>query len=273
MDKNPYLSDVDLALMREAAISASSIAQGLTMIRKYDYSRNGFAYQGFFATTIGIERLLKLIYIYDYRIDNENRFPGNIELRDFGHRIDKLYSMALEVAQRRGHYHYFQKLEEDDLFKKVLLFLSDFASMTRYYNLDLITDGLKTDQKGLGDPLARWNSDINSEIVKRHYKPNAKNIELYKELGDKMSEFYLVNTTDESGKSINTPAQMLIESLKVEVKQKYSMFYLYSIARSLSYLFYRIDFNFPVISEYFEIFRYPNDKDVLNKKVWDIYKP
>ncbi len=64
-----------------------------------------------------------------------------------------------------------------------------------------------------------------------------------------------------------------MEGLTVDVKQKYSMFYVYCIVRFLSNLLRFLDINFyPSVSEYFAIYRIPDDAYVKRLKSWDLYQ-
>jgi hypothetical protein len=74
-------SDAELALLREASMASMSIGVGLTHIRRYDFTQPGYFYSGLFSMTTGIERLLKLILIYDHRLNHHGSFPSNRHLK------------------------------------------------------------------------------------------------------------------------------------------------------------------------------------------------
>ena len=61
-------------LSNEASLSAISLSQGLTFLRKADFVKKAYASHAFFSLSIGIERLIKLILIYEYRLSNNNKF-------------------------------------------------------------------------------------------------------------------------------------------------------------------------------------------------------
>ena len=74
------------------------------MIGKANYTQNGLYTQAFFALSIGLERVAKLVIIEDYAIDNKGRFPDNNILKNIKHDIDVLlnYCERLSIKWRKG---------------------------------------------------------------------------------------------------------------------------------------------------------------------------
>ena len=52
-------------LLIEGSLSAYALANGLDCLRRANVYEKGMYYQSFFSLSIGIERLLKLIIIYE----------------------------------------------------------------------------------------------------------------------------------------------------------------------------------------------------------------
>jgi hypothetical protein len=255
-------------LSRESALAALSIGHGLTLIRKYDFVKHGFGSQSFFMLSIGIERLLKLVIIYDYFRTHNNQFPDNSILKKAGHNIKALYVRSLQIAEDIGEMNLHSKLLSDPIYNIIIDFLTDFASVSRYYNLDTLTGRPNV----TGEPLREWNRKINSIIIERHYRHNAKKAEAIKTITDIMQPHVLVSFDDEEGMKINDIKQFYLDGMKVDVKQKYSMFYVFCIVRFLSYLIAALDKGFyPSISEYFILFRNTDDAYVRRLKVWNLY--
>jgi hypothetical protein len=90
--------------------------------------------------------------------------------------------------------------DNDPLFQRLVSLLTDFAVQARYYNLDYLT-GRK--QAGM-EPLVRWDKEICTEIVRRHYQPDQAQIAVKKELAELMEPFSWVQFTREDGSEINT---------------------------------------------------------------------
>ena len=148
-----------ILIMKEAGLSASSIEQGLTALRRANFVQKWIYYQAFFLLTIGIERLLKLTIITIHRVE-ENKLPDNGLLKSYGHDIEKLFESVSKHLSPKSKF-----LDSDVLYKQILSFLSQYASKSRYYNLDSLSGIGKTT-----DPLHQWQS-IQTEIIKRHGKP------------------------------------------------------------------------------------------------------
>jgi len=94
----------------------------------------------------GFERLLKILYCFDYYNMNGN-FPTKKELKNKGHGLVTLTEHFLNVCEKTDIYNKasarindIKFLKENTDFKKLLTILSNFAeNQNRYYNLDCIT--------------------------------------------------------------------------------------------------------------------------------------
>jgi hypothetical protein len=64
-----------IAFCREAAIAGQSISAGLAALRKANYVATGLYSHSFFSLSVGLERLLKLIYLIDHAIKNDGAYP------------------------------------------------------------------------------------------------------------------------------------------------------------------------------------------------------
>lgn len=268
MQQGTVTQEQQFLLSRESSLAAMSIGQGLTLIRKYDFVKHGYGSQAFFMLSIGIERLLKLIIIYNYRRINNNQFPDNKILKKAGHDIKSMYDVAMQIALEIGEADLYKPLVSDPIYTIIVDFLTDFAHNSRYYNLDSLTGN----PNNTDEPVRSWNEKINKLIVERHYKDNPRKI-AYKESLTKIAQpHFIVSFNNEQGKEINNLKDFYIEGLTVDVKQKYSMFYVYCIARFLSNLLWNLDKNlFPLVSEYFKDFRISDDSYVRRLKVWNPY--
>jgi hypothetical protein len=256
-------------LNNEASLAAMSLSQGLTFLRKHDFIKKSYALHAFFSLSIGLERLMKLTLIYDYRLKNNNSFPTNNFLKGFGHHIINLYEESKKIANSLNQSSLYHDVESDPICKDIIIFLSEFASKSRYYNLDTLTGKFQPSE----EPLKGWEEIIESQILKRHYKPNENKNALVMELGSRMDEFALTSFHDKSGNHINSYKDLLLKGLTVETSAKYAALYLYKIIRFLSKLIYEIDVQklLPMISEHFILFRSDDTKFILTRKTWNLY--
>ncbi|OAV70984.1 hypothetical protein Barb4_00965 [Bacteroidales bacterium Barb4] len=266
---NSVTEEQKFLLCRECSLAALSIGDGLTLIRKYDFVKHGYATQAFFMLSIGIERLLKIILIYHHRKNNNNKFPDNAVLKKIGHNIKSMYDSAISIADEIGNPDIYKPLKADPIFDLIIDFLTDFARSSRYYNLDILTGNTnQTDE-----PLKKWDSTINKIIVERHYKHNPQKSKVTLKSAEAIDNIVNVSFYNEQGEGVNNIKDFYLEGMTVDVKQKYSMFYIYCIIRFLSNLIFYLDKNYyPFVSEYFSIFRLTDDTYIRKCKTWNIYK-
>jgi len=265
--------EIEIALMREASMSSMAIGTGLTHIRQYDFARYGFFYSGLLSFTAGIERLLKIILIYDYRLNNGDAFPNNKHLKALHHNLDTLIEKAREISKSQSLNLDDSFFDQDLLYRQIVPFLTDFAVQARYYNLDYLT-GRKQSST---EPLSRWDKEICAEIINRHYRPNQRKRELKSRLGKELDTFgFTVWHTHEDGSEINSMTSLIMSGDLIPTKQKYSMYYLYTIARFLSNLCAELEYKgnfYPCLREFFTIFRINDKRLILRTKIWNPKSP
>lgn len=109
------------ALTREAAIAGQSISGGPTALRRANYAATGLYNHAFFSLSIGIEGLLKLIFLIDYAIRNNGRFPSHVDFkRRFGHDLMKLYEYARMVHDEMPDKSRCYEISVGDIEEKIL---------------------------------------------------------------------------------------------------------------------------------------------------------
>lgn len=270
--KLPVSKRKEILLVREASMSSMSIGVGLTHIRKYDFVQPGFFYNSLYSITTGIERLMKLILIYHYRVKNNDKFPNNGQLKAFGHKISDLFNQSLSINSKFGFNNEEDVFKNDILYGIILNFLSDFANQSRYYNLDTLTGRQQNNE----EPLKRWDEDVNSIILKRHYKPRKEKLEQIKAIAAMAENSTSVKFSDDSGNDVGSLKQFYLKGDQVTTKQKYSMYYIYVIVRFLSNLLADLQHEerlYPFLQEFFVVFRNSDKSYVLNKKSWNPNPP
>lgn len=134
-------------LLQEGHLTRSCLMSGFGFLNRADYrEKKGAYYSAFFQLSIGMERLFKIAYILNFKLENDMRLPVDKDLRKLGHNLKDMYEVC---AGFRKPSQYFRKpgsLEYD-----VLSVLSDFANGARYHNLNELSGGRKLD-----DPLQAW---------------------------------------------------------------------------------------------------------------------
>lgn len=233
------ITDIDELLSREAAMSSQLLGSGLTSIRKYDFTSKGVFYRGMFSVSIGIERILKLILLLDYKITND-RYPDNDFLKKKGHKIKRLISDCREINDKLNTNSSLVESEvvfNDELIIKIVDYLTEFSISSRYYNLDVISGN----EKNTNEPLAKWTNDICKIIIERH-PPSTKKLKEFREYADAYNDMSIVMHTHEDGSQIGDLHNFVKNSALIEEKQGFSAYYLFKIIDFLVSLLMELDF-------------------------------
>lgn len=127
-----FSEDKKKLLHRESSLSAMNLGVGLTFLRKNNFAQTGFIYQAFFSLSVGIERLIKLILVYEYYGQN-NSFPPKNYLKAKGHNLFNLYSEAEKLGANYNCLNYFDRFKNEPICQNILKNLSDFAEENRYF--------------------------------------------------------------------------------------------------------------------------------------------
>jgi len=257
-----------IAFCREAAIASQSLSAGLTSLRKANYAATGLYSHAFFSLSIGLERLLKLIFLVDFALQNAGTFPSEAVLRNqFRHDLKKLFDYALTVHARLPRSNRFP-LPADGLEVRIVELLSTFAKTTRYYNLDYLV-GSQSVQQGR-DPIAEWYSSVGREILQRHYSEaqKARDTASAAALQRSIGPYAMIRHTGEEGAPLHSVEAASIRTGENMVLQKYGTFYCAKIARFLYMVLWDIEneahknhLGIPYLHEFF--FPFLNDDSYL----------
>lgn len=276
------LSMQHLVLNREAGIAAELIASGVTLLGRANYAHDGLYGQAFFNLSIGFERAGKLIYIADHAIEHAGVFPTNDELkRDIGHDLDKLFKYADDVAARRRAGKEYAERPNAPINEGIVKTLTEFAKRTRYYNLDVVTQGSMA--YGTRDPMRTWDEQIIRPVIQKHCAPKQR--ALIEANARAMEAAYgdhsMVVHTDEAGNSMNTVFAAVHRMGETDIARKWVPLYVLQLARWMALLIAdlsheggyqrRIEALFG-LDEHFALFRH-NDRFLKSRKTWSIYKP
>lgn len=263
------------ALSREAGIAASAIAEGIRGISNATYAEKGYYHFAFFNLSIAIERLGKLAFVLDYLLTSGG-YPTDADLRRLGHKLSDLIEAVREIRHRRA-----LKAEDypdDDISKGIVETLTEFATATRYYNLDLLVGGKSA---AMAEPLRAWDAKVGKPILARHYNPRSRAIDekRAKELGAIMDQFSMVLHFAEDGTPITSWTAGAMETAKIRVLQKYSRMYCLRIIRFLAVNLMELQYegisqyqDIPHFGDFFGIFR-NDDRYFLSRKTWNPYRP
>lgn len=147
-----------LLLVQEGHLTRSALIGGLDSIRKSNVDDNsrGLFYSGLFQLATGFERLMKIVFILDYKINNDFKNPSDKELRRFSHNIRGLFDKCADLSLK---YDLKEKLDLDEFQPKILNILSSFGTSSRYYNLTELAENNNKE-----DPIAQWLDVIDDHV-------------------------------------------------------------------------------------------------------------
>ena len=249
-----FFSEKERLLANEADLTRSMLMSGLNSLRKAGWELKGEYYQAFFSLSIGLERMLKILYVQEYRANHDGEFPGS-ELRNISHNLVKLWNIVGMKPLEGIH-------------KEILEFLDAFAGYGRYYNLDIMI-GLQGKNMDQGDVLTRW-ATIQNKILdetgkKRYMKSKQEFVNTFGENFD-ILQFNL------KGEEVRSISQVIDEEVNLDIIQGYSVQYIFEIIKLIYYKICEIkrnDYRLPELDEFFEYFsNYWKPYQIRNKKNW-----
>jgi len=264
-------SPIFIALQREASIGAEMVASGLTLLGKASSFRPGLYSQAFFNLTIGLERTAKLVVLLDYYFDNDHTFFDDNGLRNkYGHDLNKLLETSKQISETLVTDERY-KFPDTELHKKLILFLSDFAKTTRYYNLDLLTNTCRNQY----DPIKAWNADIGSLILKKY--PLRKKSQAPEVLIKAMEPHTRVMGTAEDHSPLNSLMGAAENNHKSEHINKYGRLLILQIVRTMAESISELTMkaykeqttDIPVLTDFFRIY-HNEDSYFLKRKTWTV---
>jgi len=265
------------AMQREAQLAAEQAAYGVTVLGRANHAQPGLYTQAFFALSIGLERMGKLIFLADHAISNGGVFPKDKELRKFCHNLSSLLSKCEEIGTIISQDQDYMARPNDPIHRGIEEVLSLFATNLRYYNLNHLT-GV---DRGQEDPVALWWKKVATPIFDRHYserqrkKDDAIAVNMESRIGETSSVFH----TAENGNPIRDINSLFKRVGVTSIVQKYGRQYTMQIIRWLASIIFELShlggykkqtqvlFG---LHEPFIIFR-QKDNYFRNRKTWSIY--
>lgn len=265
------------ALAREATSAAEHILFGATTLGRANYAQSAHYSQAFFALTIGLERAAKLALVVDHALDNDGDFPSNDAVKKYGHRLDRLLAAVISLIQRR-------ELEIEvpggAIHDAIVETLTAFASnVTRYYNLDLVTDAPGAAERE--DPIAAWYREVTSRVLAQHYSERARQRDAARAAAGEalIGSYALVRHTAESGAPISSIEDALSYGSAGKTAKRWERMYVMRIGKfvgltlcELSYIAQqRQVVEVPAFSDMFGIF-YNKDRYFRERATWSLYR-
>jgi hypothetical protein len=222
------------AIGREGELAAEQLASGVTILGRANHAQQGLYTQAFFALSIGMERLAKLIVVADYAISNGGRYPTNQQLKGFGHDIAALLQRCegISARYRSGRLHAIRP--SSPIHQGIVVGLSEFGVLSRYYNLDFIVGGKAT---ALPEPIGAWWRRVGVPILASHYTEaqRQKDVVWATATAALMGSSSVLHHT-EDGKPIDDLSELMQRAMATRVVQRYGRLYTLQIIRWLGFL-------------------------------------
>lgn len=218
---------------------------------------------------------MKLILVTDYMLDNAGQLPDNAYIRSKGHDLAGLIGEVRAITALRSDLGLRYPYPDDPIIAEIISVLSEFATATRYFNLDLLIGGKS---KQMQDPLAAWATRVGPLITAKHYRPSkaAADQARAKVFGALMENHSSVHFTAEDGAPITSFEGMLVHSSRTEILQKWGQFHCFRLVRHLAEVLTNLgteawqeNLDLPYFNDFFRVF-YNDDSYVKSRKTWQI---
>jgi hypothetical protein len=265
------------AIQREAQLAAEQLATGVTALGRANHAQRGLYAQAFFALSIGLERLAKLIVVADYAITHCGSYPTDKQLRGFGHDIVGLLARCEQISSRYRSGKDYAVRPNTAIHEGIVTALSEFGELSRYHNLDFLVGGKAT---AYPEPIAGWWARVGRPILDKHYSMAQRQRDEESVAVDTVATvpaFVLHHAED--GTRIDDVATLMQRAMATNIVQKFGRLYTLQIIRWLAFLItdladlaaykHRLE-PFFGIGEAFELFR-GDEKHIKNRKRFSIY--
>jgi hypothetical protein len=276
--KDPWDIPEWRALKRESQLVRHLLGSGITSIGKANYAdKAGEYYTSFFALTVGIERLAKLVLVTDFAIKNNGKLPKQAVIREFGHQIAKLLEAVDQVAQAQSVKLCYPRPRNDvsDAIVDCLDAFTD-AKRGRYANFQAL--GEPNFEREF-EPIRKWWAEVAELMLKRHFRGTQAEEQVHANAAlvhQLMSPCARVLHSSETGEMMTDVRTASTLTEQTGFVRKYGRFYTASIIRWLSDVFselsqaacytHGIDAFFGH-KEFFDTYRV-DDGFLKSRKVW-----
>lgn len=252
--------------MREADLARMCLAAGLNALARANHMNTGLYNQAFFNTSIGLERMMKLIYLIDHALSNDGDLPTQAIMRnDLKHDLVKLWGKVEAIRDRLADegQAFKYSLPDAEATRRIIGVLAEFARSTRYYNLDYLVGS-----KSIGsDPVKSWATEVGRYLVGSYPERLRKRDEDYAEVAEALvGDSASVLQESEDGTALLTVTDAILHGRRGEWIQKEATFHSATIVRELLQVLWPLNdrarrgsvIELPNLFEYFIVFNNPD---------------
>ena len=234
-----------------------------------------FRSNAFCSLSIGFERSLKLILLFDFALKNAGNMPAIKSIRTFGHDIEALLTTVDSISNL---YIEDSSFSFSIIHRNIFKVLNTFSTNSnRYFNFDFATNEATPTSV---DPIRDYYDKVTLEVAKIHYKQfqrdkdNLKSVVIESILGNYSTLLH----HSESGKPLSSLGDASKNASLVDKTKPWARMYILQIARYIASIISGIETQtyqkhietIPLASEIFSVFR-QSDDCFRRKKNWTIY--
>lgn len=249
----------------ECQFAVELIDYGITQIRKADLQRKGLYYQAFTNLSVGLERVLKLIIIFDNFLKTGALHTQN-QLKQMGHNLSDLYKKCVIIGEEYRVQKEFS--EPDEVYENLIKILSDFANTgndNRYFNLNYISEVNAPGFELPKDATFKWYEQIDGYIYD-HKISDKKKMKFENEnrvFGQMLNGGASINFSSETNAEIDNGVDFCFNKNRQILCQPYRVLFVAHIVRYLSNILnetaYKLQTSgvqdIPYVNEYFRVYR------------------
>ncbi|OCI91442.1 hypothetical protein A6U85_24050 [Agrobacterium sp. 13-626] len=220
---------------QEAQLVRHLLGSGATALGRANYAdKKGEYYTAFFALSVGLERLCKLILVINHARENGGQMPSQDVVRRYGHQLEKLID-AVTAATARHSIRQHHNRPIDVIVSAIVSNLDAFADARRgrYANFEALGDPNLTSH----EPISKWWNEVAEPILEQHYRgtKTQARVESNAQLIDQLiGDFTLVHHTSETRETMTDVETTSKRTGQTAIVQKWARYYTLTLIRWLS---------------------------------------
>lgn len=220
---------------QEAQLVRHLLGSGATALGRANYAdKKGEYYTAFFALSVGLERLCKLILVINSAIENGGQMPSQDVVRRYGHQLEKLIDAVAAAATHQSISQNHNR-PVNAIVSAIISNLDAFADARRgrYANFEALGDPNLTSH----EPISKWWNEVAEPTLDQHYqgtKTQAR-VESNARLIDQLiGGFTLVHHTSETREMMTDVETASRRTGQTAIVQKWTRYYTLTLIRWLS---------------------------------------
>ena len=220
---------------QEAQLVRHLLGSGATSLGRANYAdKKGEYYTAFFALSVGLERLCKLILVVDHAIGNGGQMPPQSVVRRYGHQLEQLIDTVDSVVARQS-VNLAHRRPTAATVSAIVSNLDAFADARRgrYANFEALGDPNLTSH----EPISKWWTEVAEPILDQHYRGTKTQVRVESNarlIDQLIGDFRLVHHTSETREMMTDVETASRRTGQTAIVQKWARYYTLTLIRWLS---------------------------------------